>query len=80
MPPYVPGGVYPGGMPPYVPGGVYQGVYTLLCPPGYTVCMHVYHTQGVPCAPLPGEEALGSEERIVRKERVMRRIEPSLLP
>jgi len=37
-------------------------------PPVYTV----YHTQGVRCAPVPGEEALGSARRIIRG---MRRIE-----
>jgi len=51
-------------------------VYTPPCHPGYTTVytVHtVYHDQGVRCAPLRREGALGSSPGLIRE---MRRIEP----
>ena len=75
---YTPPGVY---TPPYYPG-LYttRGIYTTLYTPGYTTARPLY--LGVPVPPctdvaVPGEEALGSNLRIVMD---LRRSEASLLP
>ena len=74
---YMPGmgGIHPGICHLCTPG-IHHSVYTPLYHPGYTTTMHVYHDQGVRCAPVPAKRALGSALRLITD---MRRIEPFLL-
>ena len=55
-------------MPPYCMPTIPPWVY----PPSH-LCT-VYHDQGVQCVPLPEEEALGSEERLITKKEASLRL------